>query len=344
MNQALPDPLNLWLLNVVDPIPSGEEPSDCGDCVMCPQSAHSISGISTFSLRAKCCTYLPDLPNFMVGKILNADDPVGINSLRDRMRSGPDATPLGLWRDAARATSYENDPGYMGRADLACPHYLTSSGSCAIWEGRNAVCSTWFCRHERGAKGHRWWVAARALLTAMEVDLSASFALDAGVPAATVGRLGAAVSRSVADRIPPSHWGPWADDPEGLYRRCWALAQGLTPAEAISRCGPVAQAHAEVLRAESRALAVDTIPSRLALGSFRLKGMSARGHLAVTYSPFDPVFLPSMLFAVLHFFDGRPTRDALQTMVDERGMTVDDALLRQLLDYGVAVPVSDPVP
>lgn len=344
MSDALPEPYNRWITELVGEPPQAEAPSSCADCVMCPTSRGAIAGVSTFSPNAKCCTYLPDLANFLVGKALISGDPVAVKSVRARMASGPDATPMGLWRDAAKTTLYDNDPQYMGKAELACPHYLVDGGTCAIWSSRNAVCSTWFCRHERGARGHRRWMAVRALLNAMEADLAAWCALELGIPADTVARFGRAATHTVSHQAADREWGAWSSDREAFYVGCWDRVRDLSLQEVMSVCGPLVRAVAEQATSAAGALSDGAVPDHLALGAFTLRGMSAGGHLAATFSPFDPVYLPAMLFAVLHYFDGRPTPEALEAMVEERGMSIDAELMRHLLDYGVLVGVNAPTP
>ena len=47
---------------------------------------------------------------------------------------------------------------------------------------RNAVCSTWFCKHERGAVGQRFWHAVRDLLIAVEERVALRCLIEGGLP------------------------------------------------------------------------------------------------------------------------------------------------------------------
>ena len=47
--------------------------------------------------------------------------------------------------------------------------------------------------------------------------------------------------------------------------------------------------------------------------------------------------MPSLLQSVLHCFDGRPTDEAFEVIAEERGIKLDDALVRQLLDFGILI-------
>ncbi len=57
--------------------------------------------------------------------------------------------------------------------------------------------------------------------------------------------------------------------------------------------------------------------------------------MVVTYSPYDPIGVPSLLVTVLHVFDGRPTAVILDGLRQERGLALDGALLQELLDWGL---------
>src|SRR5438034_10877336 len=59
------------------PIPPESE-ATCHDCAMCNQGTEASSPNGPgyyFSPQTKCCTYLPELHNFLVGRILSDDDP-----------------------------------------------------------------------------------------------------------------------------------------------------------------------------------------------------------------------------------------------------------------------------
>jgi hypothetical protein len=58
-----------------------------------------------------------------------------------------------------------------------------------------------------------------------------------------------------------------------------------------------------------------------------------------TYSPYDPLRLPSTLVGVLPAFDGRPLEQVLQTLAREEQIVLDDAFIRKLVDFEMlAVP------
>lgn len=117
--------------------------------------------MSFFDPQVKCCTYLPELPNFLVGRILADEDPalaVGRATVEKRLQAGVAVTPLGLDRTPFYDLLYQHADTAFGRSHtLRCPHYIEEGGLCGIWQHRNSVCATWFCKHVRGAMGFRFW-------------------------------------------------------------------------------------------------------------------------------------------------------------------------------------------
>jgi hypothetical protein len=56
-----------------------------------------------------------------------------------------------------------------------------------------------------------------------------------------------------------------------------------------------------------------------------------------SYSPFDALDVSKPLLAVLPYFDGRPTEEVRQAILEQEGKSLDDALIRHLVDFRVLV-------
>lgn len=75
-----------------------ERKATCSSCAMCSEAQARISA-ETFRPDSKCCTYLPDLKNFLVGRILATDldaEEHGRVSLRARIEQRVAVSPLGV--------------------------------------------------------------------------------------------------------------------------------------------------------------------------------------------------------------------------------------------------------
>ena len=180
---SLPPLYSAWMAHVLQgPLPQ-ETKATCATCVMCPPTSRTPEpGASYFHPQTKCCTWLPELPNFLVGRILADASPqmrAGRLSVEERLQKGVAVTPFGFGQDALyqqlyNAAMYKQAHGtFSGRSrPLRCPHYVEEGGRCGIWKHRNARCATWFCKHERGATGSRFWMAIKELLGAVEEGLA----------------------------------------------------------------------------------------------------------------------------------------------------------------------------
>jgi hypothetical protein len=318
---------------------------------MCQPSAAkaATASLTLFDPATKCCTYVPTLPNFLVGLILNDDDPgasVGRASIERRIAAGIGVTPLGLQSDPRYALIYKHVGGELfGRTTgLRCPHYLPADGGqCGIWRYRNAACATWFCKYERGRIGKRFWDALLQLLTMVERHLGLWAAAALGEP---VAGLGPALLPYYATALPgpASIWSQrWAGCPQEFYRAAARLVEPLTWSHVREIGGPELALVAGQLRAAHGAMQVDNVPRYLRLGAVG-SVPSDDGNSALSgYNRNDMLLLSSSLAAALERFDGRrPTAHVCEEITEPGGTPLDHATVRRLVDFGVLVAVPTP--
>lgn len=291
-----------------------------------------------FRADAKCCTYVPAIVNFLVGALLRDLPPgPGRVSLERRVAEGV-RTPHGLdvTDDERRRYAALVEADQFGRApDLRCPHYMHEAGGlCGLWRHRNAVCATWYCKHDRGAVGQRLWRAVEALLTMVERELSHWSACQVlyrvappGAPAADDG-----------DDLP--EWRAWSDHAEAYYRETAAMVDDLRWADVEAIAGAEIEPLLTELRAAWAAVQTDApAPSALVPGLVRIGRRGKTTTRVVTYSDSDAIDLPSELVALLPRFDGRPTAVVLAELARE-GVVLTPALVARLIDFAVLAPTS----
>lgn len=333
--------------------PPSEPKATCDDCIMCAGVEKSGSRV-TFSPNTKCCSYVPHLANFLVGQSLLGP---GRDSITARIARRAGVTPLGLGLshdDIRRVTGAQS---HFGRSvAVVCPHFVEETQGCAIWQTRNAVCSTWFCKHERGAVTQRFWHAVRDLLIAVEERIAYRCLSEGGVPneqvhavldhrsavRATVARAnsGEDVSGPVYDDESADWyarmWGDWIGREEEWFLLCAESVTTMGDDEfvaGVDDLGDLSQA----VRDRWDDLTIHRLPDRL---TFRPgAGSEAVPDVLrlIGYSPFDPLVLPAALHADLRRLDGRPIAQVREG-IDLHGTPLDDALLGLLLDFEVAVP------
>jgi hypothetical protein len=356
MTSPLPPLYASWMEDCLGgPIPEERE-ATCLDCAMLPSEGEPGEGYF-FHPRTKCCTYLPELPNFLVGRVLLDEDPAaarGRATLEARLEHGK-ASPLGLMLPRSYQLWYQSGKERLfGRAlSMRCPHYLEAEGGlCGIWRHRNAVCSTWFCKHERGLVGLRFWKALSRLLAAVERSLSRYCLLRIGLEDEALEQLFPSTGPMTAKEEPlgPADvdgepdlelrralFGRYFGRERDFYRECARLVAQLSWGEVLAIGGPELELFAHRARRAYQDLISEELPSPLEVGRFEISGLSAESARFTSYSPYDPLEVPRALLEVLPHFDGRPTEEVLQGLAEE-GFEVEEALVRRLADFEILLP------
>jgi hypothetical protein len=339
------------------PIP-GERRATCDACAMCrPAGEPPRPDDRYFDPGTKCCTYMPVLPNFLVGRILADGDPAmsdGRASMLGRINARLAVTPLGVGRPPGYAVLYDDGEDTFGRSlALRCPHYVEITGRCGIWPHRESVCSTWFCKHMRGQVGYAFWRKALQPLLRVVQDAVAKWCvleLDIGAdgleqlvadPAWTgrPGPLTAAALDLKADEIAYARvWGSWRGRELEFYRLCGERAEALGGDDALALAGAEGRALAALTRCAFERLVSESIPEALTVGDMHIATMGAETSRIVTYSGNDPLDVPNLTLALLPFFDGRRTEEALAAIAERTGVTLEIDLVRKLADFGILKP------
>lgn len=356
----LPPLYTRWVRGALGALPPEETTATCQSCAMLPPpgvDAASSAGSLFFDPRSKCCTYIPELPNFLVGNILLDTTPEaqpGRESVRARIAAGLQVTPLGLDKPPQFAVLYSSAASELfGRAtDLRCPHYLADSGGCGIWRHRMSTCCTWFCKYDRGNNGREAWDAVRQLLRVVERVVAVhclrtlapgSRALHRAMqesparePRLRARDLGAPLDRQELQQL----WGSYAGREEVFYESCGRMASALTWPEVRALGGSELDLAVDVVRASQATVRSTSVPLRVRLGAFTVHASDSETVQCSTSSAYDPLSLPRELFDRLHVFDGRSTRRALAALRDD-GISLSMKSVRKLLDHGFLVDATE---
>jgi Fe-S-cluster containining protein len=346
----LPDLYQRWVSQIVATDLPSERRATCLDCAMCGDAAGAATA---FRPDTKCCTYIPALPNFVVGAVLADESPEashGRATLLARIARVAAVTPIGVDLTDAELALYEVERQHLGRSlHVRCPHYIEDGGLCGIWRHRNAVCSTWFCKHERGATGFTLWRAVETTLAIAEEALAhwCVLELDPG-PEALATSVIRERRKSLRGLPSPSAyrtaWGRWYARESEFFINCHRLVSELSWQEVLAIGGAPLQAAARVLASCSAAYAAPIVPARTHLVPLRVLGMTAETSYVSTYSPHDIVALPTQLLGVLRAFDGRDTQEALATIERDHELAVADELVIKLVDFDVLASASSSEP
>lgn len=333
------------------PVPS-ETKATCSNCAMCakddaPATAHE----NYFSPVTKCCTYMPELANFLVGGIVSDDDPdaaEGRRSIEARIDRKLEVTPLGLGRSRVYAMLYERSHDVFGRAQsMECPHHL-ADGRCGVWRHRESTCATWFCKHERGQVSKQFWRRMHDLLSGAEAALSRHCVLELGLPVHNLQSMFPARGTNVSNQLGTEQldskvdvrayeaaWGPWLGREREFYRKCADLTYRMQWSDVLRVGG--AQLHLlQRLTEEAHAHTLShAVPERLKQGQMQVLYSSADSARVCTYSNIDPMKLPRKVLNVLYHFEGQPTQAALAEIEAKDGVRLGEGVVRKLVDFGL---------
>jgi hypothetical protein len=349
----LPPLYDRWMREcLTGPIPN-EPRATCDDCAMCapPGQVPGPRDPVFYDPGTKCCTYMPVMWNFLTGAVLDdnsAEAAAGRRSVEARIDAGVAITPLGMERSPVYKLLYGHIPEAFGRArTMRCPHYIEEGGLCGVWRSRESTCATWFCKHERGAVGKRFWQQLHRLLGLAERQVASWCILQLELGPEALGSLfpfpyppETPVTGADFDGRPdPAQlkklWGKWFGREREFYRVAGRLVQGLSWKE-VQRIGsPELHAAEQIARHAFASLSDTSVPARLRGGSFQQNPSPAEGAVVTTYSPLDPLQLSPEVMSILPFFNGQSTAAACQAIAAELGLEVEPDLLRKLTDFGV---------
>jgi hypothetical protein len=336
-----------WVRELLGGLPPREIDATCDRCAMVSANPDRQG----FDPGVKCCSYMPELYNFLAGGILTEDDPTlaaGRASVRERIARRTGVTPLGLTKPRSYLLLYDSggDLAFGRSKALLCPHFL-DDGRCGVWRHREASCATWYCKFVRGQVGRAFWTSLLRMLVLVERALAWWCVQRLELPPCTLAALDGLVrparrslDPSDLDRSAPADydtlWGGWAGREEELYRACAARVQGMAWRDAVALAGVEAEVAAAIVRDNYAALRSDALPERVAVGAFQLAALDAERCHIRGYSNYDPIELPTAVLDVLARFDGRPVDDVIAELGGE-GVEIERALVRRLVDLGVLV-------
>jgi len=251
--------------------------STCNDCAMC--NTPEFPGGVQFAPSAKCCTFWPSLPNYLVGSLL-ADRSgrflEGQRRMRAQIQDAVTATPFGVGpADEYLERLHANRAAEFGRNEnLLCPYFERTSGGCTIWAHRDSDCTSFFCKFENG-RHFEFWRQFGATLALIERGLSVH-------------------AKEVVEQELN-----FESDPERFYILTYSRVSQLTAEQLPSLLGePWQRRQQELARAVDQL--VDPEPPkriRLARGLTVLKSEALVS--VQTYNEYDPLVVPGSIFSTL---------------------------------------------
>jgi Fe-S-cluster containining protein len=349
---VLPPLYQRWLADI---LPGPVEPERLATCDNCAMLDRSLPPDEQFDPRTKCCTFVPDLPNFLVGRILSDSAPDLYPArlfLQKRIESGASVTPKGIAPLPIYTHVYDARSGTLfGRAPaMRCAFYVEAGGRCGIYAHRESTCSTWFCKHNRAASGLRFWDHMHQTLRLIERSLTfwcidtGDLGIEAREAAATTEpklrqldqyAVGGIANRAIYARI----WGHHVGREAEFYRGCARRVEALAWPQILALGGAQLAYHIRMLREIQANLADGKLPERVARGVSLLIQIRTPGTVRMRSpaSMGDVLELPTAVANAVGRLEGAPLAEA-QAALRADGIDIDDATVRKLLDFQILLP------
>jgi hypothetical protein len=363
LRDLLPEVCRAWLPDFFDRPATPETRSTCLDCAMCGEKgAREVASrrtLDVFRPDVKCCTWHPDLPNYLVGAALRDTAPSmesGRTRLRAKIAARAGVSPLGISPPPRYTVLYNfltqpdvdgSPSGFAASEELVCPYLERRDATCTLWPYRERVCATWFCKMDARAGGYAAWQALKDYLGHVEVEISryaattvvgAPVVITRPAPHAPLSRAALAGERSDVDYA--AEWGPYVGREEEFYLACAGVVGDLTGDVAAGILGrgegPELLRRAEQLH---EAATRPRLAPRLVLRRDKPAVVVADGVRVLTYHRFDPVIISTELYALLELFSAdESTASNVERIRRERGVDLPDSVVLQMQVYGVMIP------
>ena len=314
-----------------NPIPE-ETAATCHDCAMWKKSEVDQPDEFYYLKETKCCTYYPNLPNYLVGALLSDTDlslESGRTQIRKTIQSRIGVMPYGLRCPGKLALLINNSPDAFGRSpSLLCPYYDKKEGKCMIWPFQDASCNTWFCKFAAGEDGKAFWLSLKNYLKTVEKTLIRYTLYKMGwIPKKTIleepsdSQLKA---RDVDDQPLDQEsyrdvWGDWVNREEEFYKETSRLVHSLTPG-AFEKIGGISlRILLEEVKLRRKNLLKPKLPDRLKRNpKLEVEKMEDGFYRLVGYAPRDPLEVSKRVYDLLDFFDGRKMNKEVFRLVQKQ--------------------------
>lgn len=346
---------DLFALEIPD-----ETKATCTNCAMCASSCGD-NGIrqdagaepTYFEPNIKCCSFHPTIPNYLVGAILadmSEGSDIGKNKIAEKLAQRIGVTPYGVAAPAKYTLLYGQSSEFFGRSvAMRCPYFIDEGGGlCSIWKFRDAVCSTYFCKHVSGVDGRRFWMSLKSYLALAEQQLSRfatytlypDYVLDRRHPADPPARrleLEELEDRSPSQKQYSALWGSWEGLEREFFEECYKLIKSLSPERVQEILGLDGEISQSVLRKHFREMTSPQLPKTLRLNpNVSVKHLGNGEIVLAAYSEIDSVAVPEQAYPLLQEFRGNlSVSDVRARLRSEKQSDFSDEVLLSLYQHRV---------
>lgn len=329
-----------------------ETRANCAQCSMCNWGQPSPVPMDYFNKETKCCTFFPQLPNYLVGAILADPSPEmaeGKKRIREVIANRMGTLPQALSRPRKMTFLMSNYGEAFGRSkSLLCPYFNTESPeyACTIWRHREAVCMTYYCKYDAGQRGFEFWAALKDYLFFIQRILSQVVMerLDPAVKEPAFKTM--YISAEDMDDKPPKDaeyaawWGAWVGREEEWYLKCHEWVKGISRADFKKNADQTKEGQKYLGRviAAYEKLENKILPASLVRNSMMKEAHAGEKVVVTTYSRYDALSLDKDLYEVVGLFKANLSlQQNLDRLSKEEGIELAPELVEYLYAAGILV-------
>ncbi len=328
-----------------------ETRATCETCAMCDHGQTAPVEMDYFNPDAKCCTWYPTLPNYLVGAILadtSEELAEGRRRLREKIAARIGVTPqfMAAPRKYTVLYSATRGQGFFGRTtSMLCPYFdKENGGRCTVWKYREAVCSTYFCKYTAGKPGFEFWDTIKQYLSHVERTLAqfAATVVDRTVQEPKIER-GTMTREDLEDRAPKNedyfaYWGGWVGREEEFYIRCYQEVLALPKTDFVRYVDDAPDGRGMLARMEAKydQITDPNLPKYLIRPKNLKKRVAGESVVVTTYNVYDSLSIEKDLFDVLGMFRSEETLEQNLKRLDEKhDIQLAPELVKYLFVHGV---------
>lgn len=316
----------------------------CLDCAMCVKpNEPAMPGVEYFKPDAKCCTFFPKLPNYLVGGLLSDNSPEmaeGRRRVQEKIEARIGINPYGVFppKKYSLIHKYGNEQAFGRNQSLLCPYFVKDNGTCSVWKFRESTCTTYYCKSVTGHDGQKFWSVLRAYLLHAQESLVwyALYKLNWDVESIS-NHLNTYNSDSLGipdlddtplpDEAYSKLWGEWAGREMEFFKRTHEIIRSVSQEEFVSFAGMNQRVFLKWLTKRRDEMISPKMPSILIRNpQLRVMPIGDEKYMVKTDTGF--FMIENSLYQVLDLFDGKRTTAEVAKIVEEEW---DDTLREDLL-------------
>lgn len=342
MSRKLIEILPLIYKNFLPDFFNNEAPEEnlvnCSNCTMIKEcSSEKENKRPKFNSITKCCTYFPTLPNYLLGGLFYDENPeleFGKLKVKNKIEKKTGVNPLSLSRDPVYALLYANSKDAFGKSvRMMCPYFNSEKGMCSIWTYRNAICLTWFCKHNGSDTGKKFWDNLMAYLEYAEEQLQDYAVRELSMEPIKESSI---IDERALDNLPPldadysAKWGKWKENEIELYKKAFDIISSLNQSKFIKIMGE--RGNELLNKLEESYEAYLLIPDYLKSNPVKLKpGKQQNSYLINDKESGVSFELPALIFEL---FDGNSSTEAVKNkLLSKHKLFLKNEVLRFLFHY-----------